>query len=193
VLTGTNVVNQAVRREVLEDAWLAGTLGFLLVALLLWLDFRTLRHTFMALAPLTVGILWMVGAMSLFGIQMNFINIFVTTMIIGIGVDYGVHVLHRYLEVRDLSDEEYERGILETGKAVVAAALSTIVGFGSITFSHYPGLISTGKVAILGALCTSLVAITLLPTVLSWRREKRQAQARATPSTAAASSSGTSS
>ncbi|MFL6195813.1 MAG: efflux RND transporter permease subunit [Thermoanaerobaculia bacterium] len=174
VLTGTNVMNQTVRREVLEDAWVAGILGYVLVAILLWLDFRTLRHTVMALAPLTVGILWMLGSMALLDIQMNFINIFVTTMIIGIGVDYGVHVLHRYLEVRDLPDEEYERGIQETGKAVVAASLSTIVGFGSITISHYPGLISTGKVAILGALCTSLVAITLLPTFLSWRREVRK-------------------
>jgi hypothetical protein len=83
-------------------------------------------------------------------------------------------VLHRYLEVRDLSDEEFEKGIQETGKAVVAAACSTIVGFGSIALSHYPGLISTGKVATLGALCTSLVAITLLPTFLSWRRETRK-------------------
>ena len=102
---------------------------------------------------------------------MNFMNIFVTTMIIGIGVDYGVHVLHRYLEVRDLPDAEFEQGLQETGKAVVAAALSTIVGFGSITFSHYPALISTGKVAILGTLSTSLIAITLLPTFLSWRRD----------------------
>jgi uncharacterized protein len=199
VLTGTNVVNQTVRREVLEDAWVAGILGYVLVAILLWIDFRTLRHTAMALAPLTIGILWMVGSMALLDIQMNFINIFVTTMIIGIGVDYGIYVLHRYLEVRDLPDEEYERGIQETGKAVIAAAASTIVGFGSIGLSHYPGLVSTGKVATLGALCTSLVAITLLPTFLTWRREKRKrrqwgAEARrATSSTAEASSSGTSS
>jgi hypothetical protein len=181
VLTGTNVVNQTVRREVLKDAWVAGILGYVVVTILLWLDFRTLRHTAMALAPLTVGILWMVGSMALLGIQMNFINIFVTTMIIGIGVDYGIYVLHRYLEVRDLPDEEFESGLQETGKAVVAAAASTIVGFGSISLSHYPGLISTGKVATLGALCTSLVAITLLPTFLSWRREKRKKLGRAQP------------
>jgi predicted exporter len=199
VLTGTNVVNQTVRREVLEDAWVAGSVGYLAVAILLWLDFRSLRHTALAMAPLTVGIVWMVGSMALLGIQMNFINIFVTTMIIGIGVDYGVHLLHRYLEVRDLPDAEFESGLQETGKAVVAAALSTIVGFGSITLSHYPGLISTGEVAILGALSTSLVAITLLPTFLSWRREIRKRSQekaparRATSSTAAASSSGTSS
>ncbi|HEV8577511.1 MAG TPA: MMPL family transporter [Thermoanaerobaculia bacterium] len=199
VLTGTNVINQTVRREVLEDAWVAGILGYIAVAILLWIDFRTLRHTVMALAPLTVGILWMVGSMVLLDIQMNFINIFVTTMVIGIGVDYGIYVLHRYLEVRDLPDEEFEMGLQETGKAVVAAACSTIVGFGSIALSHYPGLISTGKVATLGALCTSLVAITLLPTFLSWRREiRRRNQAetpvlRETSSAAAERASGTSS
>ncbi|HKH47790.1 MAG TPA: MMPL family transporter [Thermoanaerobaculia bacterium] len=175
-LAGTNVVNERVRALVLHDAWIAGILGFFLVAVLLWIDFRNLRLTFMALAPLTIGILWMVGGMVALDTPMNFINIFVTTMIIGIGVDYGVHVLHRFREVRDLPQEAFERGMLETGKAVVAAALSTIVGFGSITFSHYPGLQTTGKVAILGALSTSLVAITLLPAVLSWRYDRRRAK-----------------
>ncbi|HEX3557554.1 MAG TPA: MMPL family transporter, partial [Thermoanaerobaculia bacterium] len=60
-LTGTNVINQTVRREVLRDAWIAGILGYVVVAVILWIDFRTLRHTLMALAQLTLGILWMVG------------------------------------------------------------------------------------------------------------------------------------
>jgi predicted RND superfamily exporter protein len=173
-LTGPNVINQLVRVQVLRDAWVAGILGFLLVGLLLWVDFRNLRQALIALAPLTGGLILMLGSMVLFGLQMNFINIFVTTMIIGIGVDYGLHVLHRYREVRDLPRAEFERGLHETGKAVVAAAASTIVGFGSITFSHYPGLQSTGKVAILGAVCTSLVAVTILPALLALRRQARE-------------------
>ena len=123
---------------------------------------------------------------------MNFINIFVTTMIIGIGVDYGIYILHRYGEVKDLPEEEFTQALRETGKAAAAAATSTIVGFGSIIFSHYSGLRSTGEVAILGALFTSLVAITLLPAFLTWRRRKAD-QREATSATAAASSSGTSS
>jgi len=71
---------------------------------------------------------------------MNFINIFVTTMIIGIGVDYGIYVIPPVpgggATCRTRSSR---RGILETCKAVLAAATCTIVGFGSITFSHYPG------------------------------------------------------
>lgn len=177
-LAGVNVVNQRIREQVIKDAWVAGILGFILVSILLWIDFGTLRHVAMALVPLCMGILWMVGGMVATNTPMNFINIFVTTMIIGIGVDYGVHVLHRFLEVRDLPREEFESGLVETGKAVVAAALSTIVGFGSIIFSHYPGLQTTGKVAILGTLSTSLIAITLLPAVLSWRYDRRQRRQR---------------
>ena len=108
--------------------------------------------------------------MAALGIQMNFINIFVTTMIIGIGVDYGVHIIAPLLEVRERPGLEVEQALAETGGAVVIAALSTVVGFGSLVVSHYPGLRSTGKVAALGAACTCLVAITLLPAFIAWLR-----------------------
>ena len=169
VLSGVNVINQRVRQRVLRDGWIAGVLGLVAVALLLWLNFRNWRLALLGLTPVLVGICWMLGAMVLLGIQMNFINIFVTTMIIGIGVDYAVYVLHRYREVGGASGKEVERGLVETGNAVVMASLSTILGFGSITFSSYPGLQSTGKVAILGAFCACFVTITLLPAWLAWR------------------------
>jgi len=168
-LTGVNVINQRVRTMVLSDAWVAGILGYLVVGAIVWIDFRSLRYAILALVPLSIGIIWMVGGMVAFGIQMNFINIFVTTMIIGIGVDYGVYVIHRYRETASQPWAERERGMTETGGAVAVAALSTIVGFGSIGFSHYPGLKTVGFVAILGALSTCLITITLLPAFLSWR------------------------
>lgn len=175
ILTGNNVLNQRVRTMVLNDAWVAGILGYLVVGLIVWIDFRSLRDALLALVPLSLGIVWMVGGMGVFGIKMNFINIFVTTMIIGIGVDYGVYVIHRYRETTSQPWAERERGMTETGGAVAVAALSTIVGFGSIGFSHYPGLKTVGFVAILGALSTCLITITLLPAYLSWRDRRTTA------------------
>ena len=169
VLTGPNVVNQRMRQRVRRDAVVAAVLGFLLVAALLWLDFGRLRDALLSLTPLLVGIVWMLGGMELLGIRMNFMNVFVTTMIIGIGVDYGIHAVHRYREAvaGDGDLARLHAGLAETGKAIVVAALSTVVGFGSLATSRYPGLRSTGFVAILGALGTALVAITLLPAFLS--------------------------
>lgn len=172
-LTGTNVLNQRVRQVVRKDAWTAGILGLVLVTILLWFDFRSLRHTLLALVPLAVGICWMLGAMAALGMELNFMNIFVTTMIIGIGVDYGLHVVHRYRETEGRGLDETRRGLVETGNAIVVAALSTVAGFGSLVFSHYPGLRSIGLVAILGAVFTALVAVTMLPAFFAWRRNCR--------------------
>ena len=92
----------------------------------------------------------------------------------GIGVDYGVHMIHRYREFSSRSAERLQVGLVETGKAITLAALSTIVGFGSLSRSHYPGLSSMGLVAILGAISTCLVAITVLPAFLTWRDQSRK-------------------
>ena len=171
-LTGVNVVSRSLRRQVWFDAVLAAVLGTLAVTFLLWLDYRRLGDTFLSLVPLGVGIVWMLGVMALLGMKVNFMNIFVTTMIIGIGVDYGVHMLHRRRELIDEDDETFAAGLAETGRAIAMAAVTTSVGFGSLALSHYPGLRSIGYVAILGAAATAIVAITMLPAFLTLSRRR---------------------
>ena len=139
-----------------------------MVAVLLFLDYRSLRPTALSLGPLVVGIVWMLGAMGWLGLPMNFMNIFVSTMIIGIGVDYGIHMVHRQREFVGESRKRRQEGLVETGKAITLAALSTVIGFGSLSQSHFPGLSSMGKVATLGAMSTCIVAITVLPAFLAW-------------------------
>jgi uncharacterized protein len=170
-LTGINVVSASLRRQAKRDAALAGGIGLLLVLLLLWLDYRDVRPALLSLLPLAMGVVWMLGAMAMFGIDMNFMNIFVSTMVIGIGTDYGVHIVHRSRELRQCGAAETEVALGETGKAVVLAALTTMVGFGSLSLSQYPGLRSLGFVAALGTLFTCLLALTLLPALLSLRRQ----------------------
>jgi predicted RND superfamily exporter protein len=172
-LSGANLINARIRTIVLHDAWVAGVLGLVLVAIILWIALRSAARMLLALSPLFVGMALMLGAMGLLDVPMNFINIFVTTMIIGIGSDYGIYVVLRYGEVAGRSTADVKQGLQETGRAVAVAAVSTIVGFGSITFSHYPGLRSTGEVAVLGAFCTAIVAITLVPAFLGWLVNRR--------------------
>jgi predicted RND superfamily exporter protein len=172
-LTGSNVLSHFLRKRVLRDAVLAAVLGLLIVSALLWLDFGRFGETLFSLAPLLIGLVWMLGAMAALEIPMNFMNIFVSTMIIGIGVDYGVHMIHRYREFSRRAPDRVQEGLVETGKAITLAAMSTIVGFGSLSRSHYPGLSSMGLVAILGAVSTCLVAITMLPAFLELWDERR--------------------
>lgn len=164
-LTGINAMAKHLREVVKRDAWKATLLGLLLVAGLLWLDFRTVRGVLLALLPLACGLAFMLGSMRLTGIPLNSMNIFVAAMIIGIGVDYTIHILHRH----DRAGGDFHR-VAQTGKAVLFASLTTIFGFGSLVLSHFPGLRSMGFVAIFGTFYCALFALTLLPALLAWRR-----------------------
>jgi predicted RND superfamily exporter protein len=156
------------RQIVWGDAARAAVLGLVLVFLLLWADLGSPVRSLLALLPLIGGMAWMLGTMALLGMKINYMNVFVCTMIIGIGVDYGVHLLHRWHE-----SGGNPQAVAETAKAIAVAALTTMVGFGSLVLSHYPGLRSVGAAAILGSLFTALMSITMLPAVLTMLRERK--------------------
>ncbi|MEM8960171.1 MAG: MMPL family transporter [Acidobacteriota bacterium] len=180
VLTGPAMISRALKDVVWRDATLAALIGTIIVLILLAIDFGGLKEGLLALLPLLVGTVWMLGLMDIFDLDVNFMNIFVFTMVIGIGVDYGIHLLHRWHETGgddptsdhpSPGDPEAIRG---TSGAITIAALTTMVGFGSLVLSHVPGLRSMGMVAILGAGATALVSMTVLPALLAVLAPRRR-------------------
>jgi predicted RND superfamily exporter protein len=167
-ITGVNLASAELRRLFRRDAWRAVLLGLAVVTALLWLDFRSLRLTVLANVQLLAGVIWMLGVMQILGIKMNFVNAFVTTMILGVGIDYGIHIIHR-ISQEGLGNPE---GLLETGKAVVMAALTNVAGFGTIGLSNYPGLQSMGILCVVGSLTCLITALTTLPALLILTRTR---------------------
>lgn len=176
-LTGVNVLSREIRTIARRDAFRATALGFFLVFLLLYMNFKKLRYTLFSLIPLFFGIVWMLGTMRMLKIPLNSMNIFVIAMIIGIGVDYGIHVMHRYLEGVGNPWENVAR----TGNAILVAALSTMVGFGTLTMSHFPGLRSMGLLAILGAAYCALASLTIFPVFIKISRMRSQGAGTKSP------------
>ncbi len=165
VLTGPNVVSKRLREIVWGDAFHAAGVGLVVVFLLMAADLGGVRRAAVALLPLAFGLVWMLGLMGWLGFEVNLMNIFVVTMVIGIGVDYGIHLVHRWQESG--GDPQAVGG---TSRAVIVAALTTMVGFGSLVLSHFPGLRSIGAAAIFGAFFSAIGAIVLLPALLHWGR-----------------------
>jgi predicted RND superfamily exporter protein len=161
-ITGVNIASAELRHIFKRDAWRAVILGIAIVTILLWLDFRSVWLTTLANTQVFLGVIWMLAAMHLLGIKMNFVNAFVTCMILGVGIDYGIHIIHRITQ-EGLSNPT---GLLETGKAVVMAALTNVAGFGTIGLSNYPGLKSMGIVCAIGSVTCLLTALTTLPALL---------------------------
>ncbi|NIM01714.1 MAG: MMPL family transporter [Acidobacteria bacterium] len=169
VVTGTNVVNREFRHIFMREAPRAVLLGLIVVFALLWIDFRSLRLTAIAMAQLICGVVLMLGAMKLADIRLNYVNAFVATMILGVGIDYSIHLVHRFT----LSHGRVELGLLETGKAVVIAALTNIAGFGTLTLASYPAMRSFGIVALFGSITCLFTALTLVPAIMA-REETRR-------------------
>jgi predicted RND superfamily exporter protein len=101
--------------------------------------------------------------MKLLNMQINYANAFVATMIMGVGIDYSIHLVHRLHGNGGVLDE----GVLETGKGVALAAATNVAGFGTLAFGSYPAMRSVGIVALIGSVTCLLTALTLVPALMA--------------------------
>jgi hypothetical protein len=148
-----------------------------IVAVLFW-DFRKLRYVLMALAPLGMGILLTLGIMGLCGWPLNPANMIGFPLILGVGVDNGVHVLHDYL-----SRNRRRSYMLShtTGQGIMTSALTTVVGFGALMISSHRGLIGLGFILTLGVTACMVCALVFLPAVLHLISNRHKEEATVEP------------
>lgn len=174
-LTGLTVVSAELRRIARSDAIRATAIGTVMVMAILTIAFRSISGALLIFVPFLAGLVGMFGAMALLGLEMNLMNIFIGLMLVGVATDYAVYVLQRFHE----SPDDFAVQAPETGKAVIMAALTAVVGYGSFALSHYPGLQSIGYAATFGIGLSALAAVTLLPAMLVGTRRVRNG--RGTP------------
>ena len=169
-ITGSKLVQKELEGLMTGESWRLLLIALLAVSGLIYLDFRSWRITLFSLLPVALSFIWTLGLMGMMGIDLNFMNLVVFTMVVGVGVDYGVYILHRSSEG---GMSQFETGLVQVSKGVVLAVLTTLVGFGSLVLSGYPGLQSMGLVALMGVGFSALIALTLLPVLLRKRLPKK--------------------
>ena len=136
-------------------------LAIIAVFLVLLLDFRSLKYALVGMVPLIFGAIWMTGIMEISGLQFTMMNILAVPLIIGIGIDDGVHILHRWKMEKNL-DIVYR----STGKAILLTSLTTMLGFGSLWFATYRGLGSMGIALFIGVGTCFLATLFIIPAIL---------------------------
>ncbi|MFQ6617428.1 MAG: MMPL family transporter [Fidelibacterota bacterium] len=154
-----------------RDGKRATVLTIIVVFTLLLLDFRNMRTAVLAMVPLIFGSIWMVGTMNLAGLMLTFVNIMGIPLILGIGIDDGVHILHRY---RMEGKGKIGTVMSSTGKAVFLTSLTTMMGFGSLKFATYRGLGSLGTALFIGVGVCFLASVLILPALIGlFERNKK--------------------
>jgi uncharacterized protein len=148
----------------LEKSYMqAAIYALLAVAALLMIDLGSIRLVLLAMVPVAFSLLQLFGLLAWLDIQLNAANMIVLPLILGIGIDDGVHIVHDF---RSSRNRRFRLGVATT-TAIILTSITTMVGFGSMGISDHRGLQSLGIVLLIGvALCLVNSWLTL-PAVLS--------------------------
>ena len=162
-------------------------LALILCALIVMLVFNSFFFGLAATSVVFIGIALEIGALSLLGWPLDFMTVMVSSLVIGAGIDFGIHVAHRFREEWHYGgveiDEAMRRTIVNVGKAVVAAAVTTAGAFGIIAISSMSFMRRFGGITALSLTFALLAALLVLPSILAWkaqRVEKVRAKASST-------------
>jgi hypothetical protein len=145
-----------------EFLWISSIACAAMVGIVL-VSFRGIVGSIIALLPVALGTLWMMVACDLLGIRLNFMNVGVLPMVLGTGVDIGIHVARQYM---DEPGHDVRALAAMTGGSVMLASLTTLASFGTMIFSITPGLASVGSMATLGTIGCLVASLVTVPATL---------------------------
>jgi len=163
-------INRDMQTRILHDsrkalAWTAAA-----IILIVYLSFRNLRVSLLVLMPIGFAIIVTFGLLRLTGHPFTFMSITAIPLIIGIGIDNGIHLVRRYRESGGNSILAVAKA---SGAALIQSNLTTIIGFGALMASTFTPLAELGLVTSLGVVLALVGGLCLIPAVLVLQEAKR--------------------
>ncbi|PSP97742.1 RND transporter [Halobacteriales archaeon QS_5_70_17] len=175
--TGQTIVFQAVSDVILESAVRSMLIALGLTAVFLVAIYRLLTGYWslgiVNLVPVLVTLALLAGSMRLFGIPFNALTATILSITIGLGIDYSVHVVHRFAdEYRERSlFPALDRTVRGTGGALTGSMLTTVTGIGVLVLAITPILGQFGILTGLSILYAYLTSVLVVPpTIVVWER-----------------------
>jgi predicted exporter len=164
--TGLPLVNKELARRFLPDFVKGLTIGTLVVILLVLGTFRDWRLSLFALLPTAVGLVWTAGLLALAGFELDLFATFAVVTFVGIGVDYGIHLVHRFQEHGDA-----QQATAELAPVILVAGAITMLGYATLIWSSYSPLRSIGVVSGVSVVALAAASVLMLPALLMPARE----------------------
>jgi hopanoid biosynthesis associated RND transporter like protein HpnN len=174
-LTGEDVIASDEMVTTQIDVKKASQMALLGVTILFLLAYRGVREPLFAVVALMVGICWAMGYTTLTIGHLNILSVVFTTILIGLGIDFGIHVLGRYQEERNIGNDVHtsiRNTLHKTGRGNTAGAITTAIAFGSMTMTDFIGIAELGWIAGGGILFCLLAMILLLPAFITQMEKK---------------------
>jgi len=167
-ITGFNAIDKATFNVIMSDFMNITFVSLILVGLVVFFTFRSFVKGTIPLIVVFIALLWTFGIAGYLNLTITVVSMVAAAMILGLGIDFGIHVVHSYYERR--KNERPKHAMIETMKelllAMLGASLTTISGFLALLFGILPAMKTLGIILAIGILNTLLSAVLVLPVII---------------------------
>lgn len=170
LLVGDPIFKMQVDQATVNESATFGVGAILVSVLALFLMFGRKRQVSAAIGVVVLAVLWTVGLMSLCGYEMSLVSIILPLVIVIMGLGSGVHIINEFREQRRAGHgrkASVVQALAATGMPCMLTATTTAIGFLSMVSAPVAPMRSLGVFASVGVLLSFVLAITLVPAILS--------------------------
>ena len=167
IITGY-VVLKALRNSQMESLSITLFLSFFILTLVFYRIGKSLSIGIISTIPVIFSAIWIIGTMAILDIPLTITTITVASLAVGLGIDYSIHMTHRFIEERDA-----ERVMRSTGSALLGSALTTIAAFGLLSLSFLPPLKMFGISISIAIFYSFISCVFILPAILEIRQSSK--------------------
>ena len=180
IYTGAWIITYKITSSLTESQILSTGLSLLLAGIVLIIAYKRFSLGIIAILPVMISIVWILGTMHFIGYSLDVLTITVTSLTIGIGVDYAIHATERFRLVADKTGDIQAalcETIANTGGALLIAAFTTVLGFGMLILAPMPPQAQFGVIMVLTITYSFITSVLLLPLILArwakWSKKKK--------------------
>lgn len=166
-VTGQEALNEDEMDLAFQDMTVATLISLLSLAILLILFWRGVRRPFLEILELVIALSWTFGFTTLFIGHLNILSITFAPLLLGLGIDYGIHWFARYQEEEQLrgigKKEAIQNTMLKLGPSILLAGVTAALSFFPLVLTGFKGLVELGIITSMGMLMTTVTTLCVLP------------------------------
>lgn len=167
-LIGTLPMNAAIKERSIRNMAIIFPLAVLFTAIVIMFFHRDLKGLLIVFLPPIYSIILTFGFLGVFAPELTMISIAIVALLIGLGVDYSIHLMNRFTEESSNNiASRVEKILRTTGKAVLLSTATTMIGFSSLMISAMPPMINFGLGCTVGILFSFISTVVMVPPLLA--------------------------
>ncbi|MCK5629610.1 MAG: MMPL family transporter [Nanoarchaeota archaeon] len=168
-ITGVPPIRNTLLEYLVKDIKYTILIAGIIIFIILIILEKSLSKAVLIFSPVALGLIWTIGTMGWINLSLSIATVGIGAMILGLGVEYGIFLLHRYKDEREsgkTQQESLQITVSSIGSAIIGSGATTIIGFSSLMLASMPMLQHLGATLTLGIFCSLSSAVLAGPSMI---------------------------